>query len=154
MVHLVEGEPRDIQLEVELRELRRLSYLRKLLELPASIFSEQAPAGCHGECHEPARIGVLGLTCCHFYEQYRRYNETLRLETLQRQVIEGVRARHRSSREGPPKVEGAPLQEKYHREHTGTARLRRIEVDLRSAGPAPDAGDPQAHLRDTIGNLK
>lgn len=78
----------DSQLEADLRELKRLGARRKLLALPATTFIERAPKDCYGDCRDPVKIGVFGLTCCHFFAQYRDYTNTLRLEILQRQLVD------------------------------------------------------------------
>lgn len=117
----------DPQLEVELRELRRLVKLRKLLEPTAQIFTDKAPKGCHGDCTHPVMFG-MGLTCCNLYPIYEYHDTTLRLETMQRQVIEVGRAKHRRACSNP-KIEGADLQNEYYRDFTGTSVLRRQKED-------------------------
>ena len=78
----------DPQLEADVRELKRLGARRKLLALPATTFIERAPKECYGNCRDPVKIGVFGLTCCYFFAQYEDYTNTLRLEILQRQLVD------------------------------------------------------------------
>ncbi len=84
----------DPQLEADLRELKRLGARRKLLAPPATTFIERAPTECHGDCREPVKIGVLGRTCCDFFAQYEDYTNTLRLEIMQRQLVDARRNCH------------------------------------------------------------
>ena len=37
---------------------------------------------------DPVKIGVFGLTCCYFFAQYEDYTDALRLEILQRQLVD------------------------------------------------------------------
>src|SRR4029077_10103386 len=83
----------DPQLEADLRELKRLGARRKLLALRATTFIERAPKECYGDCRDPVKIGVFGLTCCYFFAQYEDYTNTLRLEILQRQLVDAGRDR-------------------------------------------------------------
>ena len=78
----------DPQLEADLHELKRLGARRKRLASPATTFIERAPKDCYGTCRDPVKIGVFGLTCCHFFAQYEEYTNTLRLEILQRQLVD------------------------------------------------------------------
>lgn len=117
----------DPQLEVELRELRRLAKQRRRLELPAKIFLDKAPKSCHGDCESPQSIGTMGLTCCHFYQMHEHYDQTLRQEVLQRQAVEAGRAKHRKQPQA--KIEGADLQNEYYRDFTGTAKNRKLKDD-------------------------
>lgn len=64
------------------------------------------------------------MTCCHFYLQYQRYNETMRLELLQRQSVESGRQKHRKQ---PTQRVESPLHDAYYREFTGTGVMRRLE---------------------------
>jgi len=83
----------DPQLEADVRELKRLAARRKLLALPATTFIERAPKECYGNCRDPVKIGVFGLTCCYFFAQFEDYTNTLRLEILQRQLVDADRDR-------------------------------------------------------------
>ena len=78
----------DPQLEADVRELKRLGARRKLLALPATTFIERAPKECYGNCRDPVKIGVFGLTCRYSFAQYEDYTNTLRLEILQRQLVD------------------------------------------------------------------
>ena len=134
------GEPRDFKLEAELRELQRLTALRKLLEPAAEIFQEMAPKGCHGECADPIKIGNLGLTCCTFYANHEHYSATLRLEMVQRNLVAAAREKYRRPAERR-EIEGSELQARYYRDFTGTYIGRKI--DLRSdEGPPPPTTTP------------
>lgn len=133
------------QLEVELRELRRLARYRQLLELPATIFTEMCPDHCVGECDNPVVISNVGMTCCHFYLGFVRYNEVLKLERLQRQAIEfGRRPLGKTS--GKAAIEGAGLQLKFPRDFTGSYRLRKLELPPGMEDPTepkPPIGKPE-----------
>ena len=164
MIDLVkDGEPRDFQLEAESRELNRLIALRKLLEPAAEVFTEMAPKGCHGECGDPVKIGVLGMTCCNFYAHFEHYNSTMRLELTQRNIVEATRDKHRrptSHRE----IEGSMLQERYPRDFTGTYVLRKMDLRSDEGSPEPAAPRPSRlpelafdldpdHLHETLKKL-
>lgn len=112
------------RMEVELRELRRLSKERRLLETPATVFSREAPKDCHGDCEHPTLIGVMGMTCCNFWQTWELYNRALRLEQLQRQVVYHGTGKRRKGDE-PRQIEGAPLKEAYERDFTATGVHRR-----------------------------
>jgi hypothetical protein len=106
----------DPQLAADLRELKRLGARRKLLAPPATTFIERAPMDCHGDCNDPVKIGVLGRTCCHFFAQYEDYTNTLRLEILQRQLVD-------ARRECPERAGHAALGETAMRLFTRADRL-------------------------------
>ena len=92
----------DPQLEADRRELKRLGARRKLLALPATTFIERAPKDCYGDCRDPVKIGAFGLTCCHFFAQYKDYTNTLRLEILQRQLVDAGRDRRGQAGQAAP----------------------------------------------------
>lgn len=78
----------DPQLKADLQELKRLGERRKRLAVPATTFIERAPKDCYGDCKDPVKIGAFGQTCSHFFAQYEDYTNTLRLEILQRQLVD------------------------------------------------------------------
>ncbi len=80
----------DPQLKTDLHELKRLGERRKRLAVPATTFIERAPKDCYGDCRYPVKIDVFGRTCCHFFAQYEDYTDTLRLEILQRQLVDAA----------------------------------------------------------------
>lgn len=144
-------EDGPMSLEVDLAELRRISRLRRLLDLPSNIHQEQTPQ-CRGECESPTALGVLGLTCCHLYLARASRADLAKLEKQLRQRVKRGRNELRDldvSRLRREQVRGTGLAQTYPREHTGTYALRVLKLDDDVHGketpnvPVP----PKEHLR-------
>ena len=135
------------ELEVELAELRRLSRKTRLLELPATIYSQHASSYCEGICETPTVLTGEGLSCCHFYLLHQMHRDAVRLERLQRSNVEFGRNKLKSDAAG--RIEGAGLQETYPRTHSGTYKLKALKVD--DGRLKATSHSPQVHHKKSTG---